>query len=230
MADDDQNVAESQPMPGAVRESDLGWQPFGFSRRKTKAMLDSASRVIEQLTTEVVERRGAVSEAEARIAALQAELDGTNARLAATLEQVEQVRVESAKDAREEVERSMIADALVSAHETAAEIVANARRRADELLTTAQNNAQGIEDEADHVMEQAEIRAHSLVENAARDAENLRAESEQLTARIARERGLWMAFLRRALETLEQAEPASPQPDLEGDLRNVIRATDRPAS
>ena len=39
-----------------------------------------------------------------------------------------------------------------------------------------------------------------------------------------------MAFLRRALETLEQAEPTVPQPDLEGDLRNVIRATDRPAS
>jgi cell division septum initiation protein DivIVA len=229
MADDD-HVRESQPTAGAARESDLGWQPFGYSRRKTKAMLDSASRVIDQLTTEVVERRGAVSDAEARIAALQAELDGTNARLTATLEKIELVRVESAKNARDEVERSMIADALVSAHETASEIVANAHRRADELLTTAQNNAQGIEDEADHIMEQAEIRAHSLVEGAARDAEALRAECEQLTARIARERGLWTAFLRRALETLEQAEPTVPQPDLEGDLRNVIRATDRPSS
>jgi cell division septum initiation protein DivIVA len=224
MSEPDEMTNEKLP------RTDLGWQPFGFSRRKTKAMLDSASRVIEQLTTEVVERRGALSAAEARVAALQAELDGTNARLTATLEKIELVRVESAKNARDEAERSMIADALVSAHETAAEIVANARRRADELLTTAQNNAQGIEDEADHVMEQAEIRAHSLVENAARDAENLRAESEQLTARIARERALWTAFLRRALESLEQAEPASPQPDLEGDLRNVIRATDRPAS
>ena len=171
MSEPDEMTNEKLP------RTDLGWQPFGFSRRKTKAMLDSASRVIEQLTTEVVERRGAVSAAESRIAALQAELDGTNARLTATLEKIELVRVESAKNARDEVERSMIAEALVSAHETAAEIVANARRSAEELLTTAQNNARGIEDEADHVMEQAEIRAHSLVENAARDAENLRAES-----------------------------------------------------
>ena len=107
------------------------------------------------------------------------------------------------------------------------------------MLAAARSDSTSIEEEANRVIEQAEIRAHSLVEQAAKEAESLRAESEQLRARIERELELWTRFLRRALDAAgqtaaneepddaaeqpmnvegEQAQPQVEEKDLEGDL------------
>lgn len=223
------------PRPDPLRSPHLGWRPFGYSRRKTDALLSLAASLIEELTDQVVQQQGAHAETEARLVEVTAEIKETSAKLEASRAELERVRAESAKRAPDEAERATIGMALISAHRAAAEIVARARRGAEEILATARSDATSIEEEANHVIEQAEIRAHGLVEHAGQEAESLRAESDQLSARIKRERQLWTAFLRRALDATGQAGPApeldptaGQQRDLEGELHGVIRATERP--
>jgi hypothetical protein len=232
-----------------LRNPDLGWTPFGYSKRKTKALIGLAAALIEDLTDEVVKQQGAQTEAEARLVEITAEAEETRAKLEASLAELADLRAVNEKRGPGEVDSATIGAALISAQQKAAEIVARARQTADEMLATARSDSTSIEEEANHVIEQAEVRAHALVEQAAKEAESLRAESEQLSAQIERERELWTRFLRRALDAAgqtaatqqpdaaaeqpmnvegEQAQPQLEEKDLEGDLYGAIKATDEP--
>jgi hypothetical protein len=239
-----------------LRDPDLGWRPFGYSKRKTKALIGLAAALIEELTAQIVQQQSAQTATEARLVKVTAEAEETRAKLETSRAESADLPAEKAERGPNEVEPAMISAALISAHQAAAEILAQARHTAAEILTTARSDSTTIEEEANHVIEQAEIRAHSLVEQAAQEAESLRAESEQLTALIERERQLWTRFLRRALDATGQVavtqEPddTAEQPtnvedeqehpkdekddregqekDLEGDLYGAIKGTDEP--
>ena len=232
-----------------LRNPDLGWRPFGYSKRKTEALIGLAAALIEDLTDEIVKQQGAQTEAEARLVEITAEAEETRAKLEASRAELADVRAEKASASPDEVDSATVGAALISAQQAAAEIIARARQTAEGMLVTARSDSTSIEEEANHVIEQAEIRAHSLLEQAAKEAESLRAESEQLSAQIERERQLWTRFLRRALDAAgqtaatqetdraagqpmnaegEQAQPQVEEKDLEGDLYGAIKATDDP--
>jgi hypothetical protein len=239
-----------------LRDPDLGWRPFGYSKRKTKSLIGLAAALIEELTAQIVQQQSAQTATEARLVEITVEAEETRAKLEAAHAELADVRAEKAKRTPNEVEPAMISAALISAQQKAAEIVARARHTAEEMLAAARSDSTSIEEEANHVIEQAEIRAHSLVEQAAQEAESLRAESEQWSARIERERQLWTRFLHRALDAAGQAaalqehddaaerpmdvEGEQPHPevekddrvveekDLEGDLYDAIKGTDEP--
>ena len=239
-----------------LRNPDLGWSAFGYSKRKTKALIGLAAALIEDLTDEIVKQQGAQTATEARLVEIAAEAEETRAKLEASLAELADLRAEKEKRGPDEVDSATIGAALISAQQKAAEIVARARQTAEEMLATARSDSTSIEEEANHVIEQAEVRAHALVEQAAKEAESLRAESEQLNAQIERERQLWTRFLRRALDAAGQTaatqkqDDAGEQPlnvegeqehpqiekddreaeekDLEGDLYGAIKGTDEP--
>ena len=205
-----------------LRDPDLGWGPFGYSRRKTKALLGLAASLIEELTNQIVQQQSKQTETEARLVEITAECEETRAKLESSRAELTRLRAETEARASDEIDKAVIGAALVSGHKAAAEIVAQARQTAEGILAAARSDSTSIEEEANHVIEQAELRAHSLVEHAAQEAEvlraesaqeaealraesaqeaeALRAESEQLSARIERERQLWTRFLQRALD------------------------------
>ena len=239
-----------------LRNPDLGWSAFGYSKRKTKALLGLAEALIEELTEQIVLQQSAQAEMKTRLAeaaAINAEATAANDEIRAELEaaraELARLRAENEKRGPDEVDSATVGAAFIAAQQAAAEIVARARHTAEEMLAAARSDSTSIEEEANHVIEQAEIRAHSLVEQAAKEAESLRAESEQLRARIERELELWTRFLRRALDAAspdaaaEEHDDAAEQPmnvegeqahseveekDLEGDLYGAIKATDEP--
>jgi hypothetical protein len=239
-----------------LRDPDLGWGPFGYSRRKTKALLGLAASLIEELTNQIAQQQSKQSETEARLVEITAESEETRAKLEASRAELARLRAETEARTPDEIDNAVIGAALVSAHQAAAEIVAQARQTADGILAAARSDSTSIEEEANHVIEQAELRAHSLVEQAAQEAETLRAESERLSARIERERQLWTRFLQRALDAAghpdaaQKLDETAEQPkthedgtedseveegaleaggkDLEGELHGAIRATERP--
>jgi hypothetical protein len=191
-------------------------------------LLELASRMIEELTQELTRQQGELAEKESALAGVVAELDATEKRLQSALAEVEQIQADRDRQTVQDAES--VGDALVSAHRAGGKIVAEARRSAESVLEAARENAAMIQREANYVIEQAEIRALGLTEQAAADVEALQAESVELRATILRERQVWASFLRRALAAVGDV-PARPDdegaqqaaPDLEGDLRSGIR-------
>ena len=232
MTGSEQFTAANRFRANPLADPDLGWGPFGYSRRKTKALLGLAEALIEELTEQIVQQQGAQAEMKSRLAeaaAINAEATAANDEIRAELEaaRAELVRLRAENEKRgpdevgDEVDSATIGAALISAQQAAAEIVARARHTAEEMLATARSDSTSIEEEANHVIEQAEIRAHSLVEQAGQETESLRAESQQLIAQIERERQLWMRFLRRALEAAGQAAATQEHDDAAEQPSNV---------
>jgi hypothetical protein len=189
--------------------------------------------MIEELTDELTRQQGELVEKQAELAGAVVECAETRSRLQSALTEVEQARADRDRQPPQADERA-VGDALVSAHRAGSKIVADARRNAESLLEAARENASIIQSEASYVMEQAEIRAVALGEQAAAEIENLQAESAQLHASIERERQVWASFLRRALAALneapsgqDEADSQEVSSDLEGDLRGGIRPTER---
>lgn len=228
MTGSDQFTAAHRSSANPLADPDLGWRPFGYSRRKTKALLRLAEALIEELTEQIVQQQSAQAEMKTRLAeaaAINAEAtaanDETRAKLEAARAELARLRAENEKRGSDEVDSATVGAALIAAQQTATEIVARARHTAEEMLATARNDSTSIEEEANHVIEQAEIRAHSLVEQAAHEAESLRAESEQLSAQIERERQLWTRFLHRALDAAGQAAATQEHDDAAERPMNV---------
>ena len=144
---------------GALTNPYLGWQLLGYSRRRTNALLDAAANMIEQLASDVAEQRGALADAGSRLARAEAALKDTTARLEASREELARIRTEQAKETGES-DAEAAGKALVSAHREAADVVARARDEAARILSSARADATGADEEADHLIEQAEIRAH----------------------------------------------------------------------
>ncbi|HKI93449.1 MAG TPA: hypothetical protein VJ986_14195 [Gaiellaceae bacterium] len=210
---------------GAQTNPYLGWQLLGYSRRRTNALLDDAANMIEQLGADVVAQRGALADLGGRLARAETALEDATVRLEASREDLARIRTEHAR-APGGSDGEAVDKALVSAHREAAGIVARACDEAARILSSARADATGANEEADHLIEQAEIRAHALVEQAAGEAERLRSESEVVRERIRREHTLWTAFLRRALAAADGLllDTSEPNRDLAGELRAEIEA------
>ena len=80
-----------------MRNPDLGWRPFGYSKRKTKALIGLAAALIEDLTDEIVKQQGAQTETEARLVEITAEAEETRAKLEASRAELADLRAEKAK-------------------------------------------------------------------------------------------------------------------------------------
>jgi cell division septum initiation protein DivIVA len=206
---------------------------FGYSKPETRRLLDLASHMVEELTDELTRQQGELAEKEALLVRALAECAETTSQLQSSRTELEQARAEHNRQMQQEPER-VVGDALVSAHRAAAKIITDARRTAESLLESARENASMIQGEADSVIEQAEIRALALGEQAASEVENLQAEYALLRATVERERHVWTAFLRRALASVAEVslDPDGERSqqalmDLEGDLRGGIRPPER---
>ena len=177
--------AAPDDLPGALISPYLGWQLFGYSRRRTNALLDDAANMIERLESDVVVQRTALADASSRLGRAEAYLDYATARLEASHEELARVCAGHADDRGKDAAQT-IGKALASAHSKAADIVARAKDDAVWILSSARAEAARVGDEADHLIEQDEPRAHALVEQAADEGERLRSESETPRARVNR--------------------------------------------
>ena len=145
--------------------------PFGYSTTQDESLArpggipDRRAHRPDRPTAKQADRNGSQTPGgHCRSEKARVELEVARAELARLSAEIETRRPD-------EAERAEIAAALISAHQTAAEIVGRARRNAEEILATARSDSSSIEEEANHVIEQAEIRAQSLVEHAAQEAE-----------------------------------------------------------
>ena len=101
----------------------------------------------------------------------------------------------------------------------AEDIAAKATRRANEMITAARRDSEGVTSEARGVIEEAGARAHTIVERATAHAGEVQARAEQLKECIERDRRTWSTFLQRALEATAGLEL---QPAVAGEDRTIV--------
>jgi chromosome segregation ATPase len=160
----------------------LGRELFGYSRSQTNALLEHSAKTIEQLEAVVTTTRQELEAAQEALHAVKAENERGRTAFAAMKAEVQQLKDEAAEQPLPEPEIDpAIGEALVTAHRTAAEIVARAQEAADEL-----------EREARRAVTTAEAEAHALVERAAAAREQMKRDS-----------AAWVEFLHRALENAD---------------------------
>jgi chromosome segregation ATPase len=175
------------------RNPHLGRQLFGYSCAKTDVLLDQAAATIEQISGRLGARTATVRELESGVAARDAVVAGLEAELALARESVLQM----------ERKLAVVGDAVVTAHEVARQLESAARRKVDELLAAARDEAAAIAEEARLVIDQAETRARALIEGAEAEADRLSAESERLKEFVEAQRASWETFLRRATDSAD---------------------------
>lgn len=161
----------------------LGRQLFGYSRAQTNSLLEHTARMIEQLEAAAAASRQEAEAAQTALEAVKDENERARNVFAAMKAEIQGLKDEAAQQQpppAPEIDPA-IGEALVTAHRTAAEIVARARAAADE-----------IEHEARTTVSTAEAEAHTLIERAAAAREQMK-----------RDRAAWVEFLHRALESAD---------------------------
>jgi cell division septum initiation protein DivIVA len=118
----------------------LGLQLFGYSRKRTDALLDESAAMIERLSAAVADKE-----------ALAADADELRAQLARALDELELTRGE-AKAKREEAER-VVGQTLILAQREATRLVSEAHRQAQEIHDAALHKAEELREESDQLYE-----------------------------------------------------------------------------
>jgi cell division septum initiation protein DivIVA len=184
----------------ARRHPALGRQLFGYSRSQTNSLLEHSAKMIEQLEAVAAAGREELGATQEALEAVKDENGRARNVFAAMKAEIQRLKDEAAGQPPPAPGIDpAIGEALVTAHRTAAEIVARAKEAAEE-----------IERDARRTVSTAEAEAHALIERTAAAREQMK-----------RDRAAWVEFLHRALES---ADHLGTEPERQLILTEVASA------